>query len=768
MEVTGAPTDMFALRERFAISILDQAGRILGTEPLFERILGYPPTQLTGQRFTRLIREGDAFRRLSHDLLAGTRDHFEFICHLVHRAGKVIPARLSARLTPQTQSPVPFVLVLLETPGEISGETLPEQVLDHVLDRIPDGFAVLDREWRFVYVNHAAEAYYRLTREQLVGKVVWEVFPASAGSEVERELRRAAAGRDPVVAELFSPSLLRWISYRVFPSDAGVSVYFCDITPRKQAELALRESESRYRSAFESSMDGILITAPTGEIFAANATACRMLGRSEEEIRKVGRAGLVDLRDPSAFRLIEERRQRGHARGELTLIRKDGTTFPAEVSSAIFSDANGEERTSLTFHDLTYRKRAEDALRLLAEAGESFAASLDYETTLKTLTRLIVPRLADFCAIDLVEGDVVHRVAIAHRDPSKESAVRALREGREGLLTQAGIEKVLRTREPEFVPEITDEWLRAASRDEAHREAIRALAPTSVVMVPLIEGSRAIGVLSLAYVDGGRRYDAATLDLARNLADRAALALQNARLYSAALEAKRLRDEMLGMVSHDLRNPLNTIALSARLLAKRGDAPELASILRAAARAERLIEDLLTTAMLEAGNLPLARRDESVGEIVHEVIELHRALAETSGISLEAHVEEGLPRVNVDRHRIVQLLSNLLGNALKFTSAGGRVTVTAARAGGELRLTVSDTGTGISPEEMAHLFDRFWQGRRARRSGAGLGLAIVKGIADAHRGAIRVSSEIGKGSSFTFALPLEPRRPPVGPPAHGG
>ncbi len=223
--------------------------------------------------------------------------------------------------------------------------------------------------------------------------------------------------------------------------------------------------------------------------------------------------------------------------------------------------------------------------------------------------------------------------------------------------------------------------------------------------------------------------------------------------------AVRARDEVLAVVSHDLRNPVGTISAAAELLADvplpseaRGEHLEI--IHRAADRINRLIQDLLDVAQIEAGRLSVWPKPVDTVEMLQESVASARVRADEHGIRLRAEIEPRLPHVAADRGRILQVMSNLIGNALKFTLEGGQVTVTASSADGGVLVAVSDTGPGIDPEMRQHLFDRFWKGHRSAGGGAGLGLAIVEGILAAHGTQVRVDTEVGEGSRFTFVLPL--------------
>ena len=550
-----------------------------------------------------------------------------------------------------------------------------EDEVRKALDRIEDGFAIFDREWHFVYLNKSAERYFGRSRDELLGRVVWEVFPLAVGTEIQSKLVQAAAQREPSEFETMTPTLRRWVSFRVFPSEQRVSVSFRDTTEQRATADALRGTEARYRAFFEHALDGMLQTSPTGEILAANEAACRMLGRTEDELRTLGRAGVIDANDARVGAGLEERDRTGHARIEVRCVRKDGTTFPAEIASSVYLDKEGRERTAMTIRDLSAHKRAEDRLHLIAEAGTVLGSSLDSNATFTSLAQLVVPRMADYCVVDLVEDGHLRRVAGARWEPATHNSTVCV--GPPGpVLHDARIEEIARTGEPELVEVVGDKWLREAGRVDPF-VYMQGSGPRSAIAVPLAARGKVIGVLSMILNDRGRRYDAADLALARAIADRAGLAIDNARLHEQTIEAKRLRDEVLGIVSHDLRNPLSAILVGTRLLGRKVVAPEVAAITRSVKFANSLIQDLLSAAALEAGTLPLEKSWHDVAGIVDESVVLHRTLAEGRSIAIESFVDPELPYVNVDRRRFVQVLNNLIGNALKFTPDGGRVHVEA-------------------------------------------------------------------------------------------
>jgi signal transduction histidine kinase len=440
----------------------------------------------------------------------------------------------------------------------------------------------------------------------------------------------------------------------------------------------------------------------------------------------------------------------------------------------------------VAIHDVTERTRAEEAARrlieeqaarsaaeiaelrarFLAEASRVLGASFDYHTTLASLARLAVPTFADFCTVDMLEADDrITRVGVAHVDADKEPMLfelgrRFVDRAQEGPAAEH-LRKAILAGESTLVPEVTDELLAATAVNDEHRRIVMDLRPCSLLAVPLRVGDRTIGVLSLLCADSGRHFGADDLALAEELARRASLAVENARLFHSAERATRARDEMLGVVAHDLRNPLSTISMVSQMLledtpvARAPERKQLEIMRRAADRMKRLIGDLLDAKRIESGGLTVDPRPEEVATIVGDAVEMLRPLATSSSLAFDAAIADGLPRVMVDPPRVQQVLSNLVGNAIKFTPAGGSITVRAEPAqDGEVCLVVADTGSGIANEELPHIFGRFWQGKRTDRRGVGLGLAIAKSIVEAHHGRIWVESEVGVGTRFYFTVPV--------------
>jgi signal transduction histidine kinase len=409
-------------------------------------------------------------------------------------------------------------------------------------------------------------------------------------------------------------------------------------------------------------------------------------------------------------------------------------------------------------------------LTFLVETGEVLSASLDYETTLMSLARLTVPYLADWCVIDVVEDDgSLSRLAVVHRDPARAGAARELQRRYPPEPAGAhGLPRVLRTGRAEFRPELVDAALEV--RDEAHRRLLRELGITSYMCVPLQARGRTLGAISFVYGTAGRSYRRDELALAEAVARRAALAVDNARLFRDAETASRAKDEFLATLSHELRTPLHAMLGWTRML-RTGSLDEptqaraLETIERNTRREVQLIEDLLDVSHIITGKLRIEARPVAAAAVIAAAVETVRPAADAKAVGLETHIDPVLGPVAGDADRLQQVVWNLLSNAVKFTPRGGRVEIRLGEADGQARIEVSDTGRGIGAEFLPHLFERFRQadGFAARSlGGLGLGLAIVRHLVELHGGTVRADSAgDGRGARFTVELPLLAVREPA-------
>lgn len=474
--------------------------------------------------------------------------------------------------------------------------------------------------------------------------------------------------------------------------------------------------------------------------------------------------------------VVLDRRPREWTAAERASLDDVAAAAAAELSRLRRGRAAGEgDRGTELDRERTARARAEAGEKrfaFLAEVSALLDSSLDYATSFQKLARLVVPALADYCLIDEAEPNGgLRRIARAHADPEKEKILYTNTEhppeADDADLARHPVLRVIRTGMPLLVADFTPDMVGVIAHDDDHRGRLAQLDLRSYIIAPLSARGRVLGAITLAASDSGRRYRAPDVALVEEVARRAALAIDNARLYTIAQQAIRAREAVLAVVSHDLRNPLASILLNASMLLDMAPggtlepwmADNLRQVVGSVEQTNRLITDLLDVSrMEESGGIPLDRSPVDARPLVAVAVRMLHPLAVARGLSLAAEPGEPLP-VLADSDRVVQVLWNLIGNAVKFTDDGGEVRVSAGRGGdGEVWFAVADTGAGIAPEHQPYVFDRFRQVGTDRR-GVGLGLPIARGIVEAHGGRIWLESTLGAGTTVRFTLPAIPSDP---------
>lgn len=544
-----------------------------------------------------------------------------------------------------------------------------------------------------------------------------------------------------------------------------------DLSRRARAEEAVRESEAKFAGILAIAADAIITVDARQRILHFNHGAEQIFGYAEDEIVGESLDRLLPERYVVAHRShVEEfasapdmARRMGHRRQVLGR-RSNGEEFPCDASISKLTTPRGVLFT-VVLRDVSEQTRHQRNEHLLSEAGRRLVGTLDYDEMLRVAAQLAVPELGDWCVVDVVERRIdeeltIRRVASRHPTPEVDAALRSIEA--HGLHDDAPsrVLDVLRTRTPELIAEVSKDWMEAHT-DHDQLPAIRALDTRSLILVPLVGvEERVIGVLTFGTSSTRSPLDTVDLSLAEALAGRITLAIENACHYRVAQRATAARDEVLSVVSHDLRNPLSAVTMYARVLLDNPPATEperrslYQSVIDAADWMHRLMQDLLDAASIESGRLSVEIEPQSVEHLVDASAKMFDARARADGVRILTEVDSRTPLVAADGARVLQVLGNLIGNALKYTPAGGTITVGAAPRADEVLLWVRDTGAGIAPQHLPHLFDRFWHMRGSSRTrGSGLGLAIARGIVEAHAGRIWVDSTVGVGSTFWFTLP---------------
>ncbi len=429
---------------------------------------------------------------------------------------------------------------------------------------------------------------------------------------------------------------------------------------------------------------------------------------------------------------------------------------------------------AVQWKNVTSRKHEEEAAHYLTRATAVLNASLDYTVTLNELAKLVVPQLADWSSVQIATDDgTLQQVAVAHVDPEKIRWARELNERfPPDRNASSGAPHVLRTGKPELYAEIAPDLIESHVQNPEHREVIRELRLRSAMVVPLIARDRTIGVMTLASAESGRRYTESDVELATELARRAAVAVENARLHRAAIDAQhsaeqanRAKTEFLTTMSHELRTPLNAIAGYAELLRMgiQGSlTPAQDEYMQRIQRSQHhllsLINDVLNFAKLEAGRVEYDLARVAVREVLAEMEALVLPQIKQAELRFQYHPCPSDLYVRADSEKMRQIILNLLSNAIKFTPAGGSIGIDCGARGKTGYIVVRDTGPGIPPEKVDAIFQPFVQlGRTTteRQAGTGLGLAISRDLARAMHGDLTVKSTVGQGAAFSLELPLD-------------
>lgn len=540
---------------------------------------------------------------------------------------------------------------------------------------------------------------------------------------------------------------------------------------------ALRKEERRYRSLVLASptRQAIVITDREGLVVRPSSAWQEITGQTDDEMR--GR-GWLDAVHPSHRARVEEKWNTAVARGAMYedtyLLRQvDGSyRWFADKTVPVVGENGAIEEWIGTAIDVHEQHVASEGLAFLARASELFASSLDYRETLRNVTFLAVPQIADWCAVDMAGSDgdrLWDRLVVAHVDPAKIALAEEFQRRFPPDPETSPIYRVMRTGRPELVPFVSEELLVQFARSEEHLRMMRELGIMSFMIVPVRSRGDVVGTIT--FVASDRRYSPQDLKQAEELAYRASIAIENARLYSVAQAANRAKDEFLATLSHELRTPMTAVLGWARML-KLGLSESEAQVAidaieQSASAQAQLIEDVLDVSRIMSGKLTFDPRPADLRTVAHAAITTVHPAAAAKGIEILTSIPPLLPPVSGDEGRLQQIVWNLLSNAIKFTPKGGTVTLRIAHRGSLVRLTVTDTGEGIDRAFLPYVFEPFRQGDSSTtrpHGGIGLGLAIVQSLVELHGGRIRAASEgKGRGATFTVELPVMETAPAIAP-----
>jgi PAS domain S-box-containing protein len=681
------------------------------------------------------------------------------------------------------------------------------ELLDLLIEQVVDyAIFVLDRDGNVASWNAGAERIKGYKRHEIVGKP-YEIF----FSDEDRRARRP----DAILAHAREHGRYQEEGWRVRKDgrkfwasivvtalrDArgnlkGFAKITRDLTERRRAEdesrraseeraarhqaeldqRELRRSRDQLDLILRSVAEGVTVQRPDGALVFANDAAAElcgfetvagMLAASPDEILARFELTREDGAPFPADELPGRRALAGATSSTIVRfrIKRTGEERWSFVSASPVLDADGNVELAVTvFREFTDRRRAERAWQFLAGVSAALASSLDYTATLERVASLAVPDMADWCGVEILGADGrLAQLAVAHLDQAKQGLAEEWRR-RWPPAPGSTPYRVVQSGAPELIPEITDAMIDAATRDPEQRRVAHALGLRSAIVVPLIVGQKPFGVVSFATAESGRRYREQDLLLAREIANRASLAVENARAYTDARMAIETRDNFLAVASHELRTPLSGLtmlltslcraAADGRLLQIGPEAlkDRLSRAERQSRQLARLVDRLLDVSRLSSRDVHLERAPVDLAEIVRDVVGRFEDVIAENGSRVELRVEG--PTVGFwDRGRLDQVVTNLIANALKY-GAGAPVTIslTSGRSG-LIRFTVRDEGPGIPADAHERIFNQYERAAAHEFGGMGLGLWLVRRIVTAHGGTVTVDSVPGRGATFLVILP---------------
>jgi PAS domain S-box-containing protein len=811
----------------YAIFMLNPQGRIVTWNAGARRLKGYTAEEIIGRHFSvfyppEVVARGwpeEELRRAAADgriedegwrlRQDGSRFWANVVITALHDDSGTLRgfAKVTRDLTERRQAEEQARKLLQEETARQAAEAASEKAeqarqeerrqreqLHVTLRSIGDGVIVTDREGRVSFMNPVATDLTGWRPQEAAGQPLDRVFHiVNEESRQVVESPVAKVLREGVIVGLANHTVLLTRDRREIPIDdsgapirgedgsiAGVVLVFRDVTEARKAV----EARMHLAAIVESSDDAIISKDLNGNIISWNRGAERLYGYTAQEMVGQPLCVLIPPDHPNELPDLLERIKRGERIEHFETVRRCKDGHRVDVSLTISPVRNAEGKVvgaSKIARDITAQKRHEATLAFLAEAGKLLGEVRDIPGTLQKVAALAVPHFADWCVLDLLEADgTLRRATIAHADPDRVARAQELSRRYPPRPTGPyGPAHVVCTGQPEMMTLVPDSVLKSGAQDAEHLRQLRELGLRSYLSVPLAARGRIVGVLSFMTAESGRRFGLDDLQIAHELAHRAAVAIDNARLYSELQEADRQKNEWIAMLAHELRNPLAPIRNALHILKMPG--ADAAAVERARQMTERqveymvrLVDDLLDVSRIIRGRIELRKEPVELARVLGRGVETAQPMIDAQGQELVLKVPPEPIWLDADATRLAQVISNLVHNAAKFSARSGRIWLSAERQGTEAVVRVRDEGAGIPATLLPHIFDLFIQGDVSRdrcRGGLGIGLTVVRRLVELHGGTVTAhSAGPGQGSEFVVRLPgiLEAPRPGAAAHPDGG
>lgn len=542
-------------------------------------------------------------------------------------------------------------------------------------------------------------------------------------------------------------------------------------------QLKAEEDQLRLAEIVKSSDDAIISKNLDSIITTWNAAAEKMFGYSAREI--IGKSIRIIIPRESQKEedeiLAKLKKGQRIEHFETIRVRKDGQKITVSLTISPIKNAAGKIiGASKIARDITTQKQTEDNLKFLSNVSKTLASSLDYEKTLTSVAQLAVPHIADWCSIEMLNGEgFLEPMALAHKDPKMVKWAKDLRKiNPPNMKARTGLANVLRTGKTEIYPYIDEKLLEQRARNKKELSLLKKLQLISAIIVPIIAHGKSIGGITFITTQERKRYTQSDVAMAEELASRASLAIENAQLYKdmqrELTERKKLerqKDEFIGVASHELKTPVTSIKSFAQILQykfkKKGFHNESELLGKLDAQIDKLtalIGDLLDVTKIEAGQLLFNNDTFAFDELIAEIVEEMQRTTERHTIRIKGKIGK---TITSDRERIGQVLINLISNAIKYSPYAKEIIVSSSVVNDAIQVCVQDFGVGISEDKQEKVFDRFFRVSGPDKEtypGLGLGLFISNEIVKRLDGKIWVKSIEGKGSTFCFSLPIRKKR----------